>query len=343
MWICRRMRNQISHIHQKRSVCNMNMLNEKLAERSAKLAENNLFSQLDFQCQEEIKSALKENVDALSKSIEGQLNNNTNSKSRILVKYNDFDSTAMTPQARSDLLEGEYIGVIRINIGLIIHLYEMLYGLDYKIFVPDGKNIENIKMMLFYTSINIILFHEVAHIYYQHGLLKQELVSQFGESSQEYILDMQTLEYDADAFAITKIYEFISSLQKLSTTAQSKLYYQIFIFSIHSLVFLFRQVNEFDDVTDHPASYIRELAMLKVANNLFSNQHAQIYIDFAEKEFNKQFNIDDDKLNSYFEKMGEFCIQLSDIEKNYVKLMYSIKKYSRLPVEGVDYPDYRNL
>lgn len=98
------------------------MQNEKLAERSAKLAKNNLFSLLDFQCQEKTKSIFKSNVNALSISIENHL-------------------------ARSTLLDGEYIGEILINIGLIIHLYEMFYSLDYK-----------------------ILFLEVAHIYYQHGL-----------------------------------------------------------------------------------------------------------------------------------------------------------------------------
>lgn len=321
----------------------MNILNEKLAERSAKLAKNNLFSLLGFQCQEETKNIFKSNVNALSISIENHLANNADSRSKILVRYNDFDSIAMTPQARSKLLDGEYIGEILINIGLIIHLYEMFYSLDYKTFVPDEKNIENIKMMLFYTTVNIILFHEVAHIYYQHGLLKQELMSQFGEESPEYILDMQTLEYDADTFAITKMYEALSSLQKSSTTAQAKLYYQIFVLSIHSLIFLFRQVDDFDIITDHPASYIRECAMLKVVNNLFGNQNAQIYVDFAEKELNKQFNINNNTLDSYFEKMTKFDIQLNDIEKNYEKLKYSIKKYSLLPIEGVDYSDYRNL
>lgn len=82
----------------------------------------------------------------------------------------------MIPQASSNLLKGEYIGEIVVNIGLIIHLYEMFFNIDYKIFVPDRKNVENIKEMMFITSMNIILYHEVAHIYYQHVLLKQELL-----------------------------------------------------------------------------------------------------------------------------------------------------------------------
>lgn len=321
----------------------MNILNEKLIERSAKLLKNNLFMSLDFECQEKIKEIFKSNVNDVSKSLEMQLTNNIDSKSKILVKYNDYDGTAMTPQARSNLLDGEYIGEICINIGLIIHLYEMFYSLDYEIFVPDGKNIENIKCMLFSTSVNIILLHEIAHIYYQHGRLKQELMSKLEESSLEYLLDMQTLEYDADAFAITKMYEMIGYLQKISTAEQYELYYKIFVFSIHALIFLFRQVDDFDALSDHPASYIRELGMLNVVNNLFTNQNAQKYVEFAEKEFNNQFNIDNHILDSYYKKMQIFKIQVTDIEENFEKLKYSIKKYSLLPIEGVDYNDYRCL
>lgn len=36
-------------------------------------------------------------------------------------------------------------------------------------------------------------------------------------------------------------------------------------------------------------------------------------------------------------------IHLVDIEKNYDSLKSEIKKFSRLPIEGVDYFDYRNL
>ena len=282
----------------------MNMLNEKLAERSAKLTKESLFTKLDYECQEKFKNIFKLSVELLSKDLECSLEEQQDSKHKILVKYNDYDNKkAMIPQASSNLLKGEYIGEIVVNIGLIIHLYEMFFNIDYKIFVPDRKNVENIKEMMFITSMNIILYHEVAHIYYQHGLLKQELLSRFGEDSIKYKLDIQTLEYDADAFSITKMYECISYLQESSTSAQSKLYYQIFVFSIHAIIYLFRQIDESDNVTEHPTFYTREIAMLKVVNSLFNNKESQDYIDFAEKEFNRQFKIDNEIINSYFERM----------------------------------------
>lgn len=43
--------------------------------------------------------------------------------------------------------------------------------------------------------------------------------------------------------------------------------------------------------------------MLKVVNSLFNNKESQDYIDFAEKEFNRQFKIDNEIINSYFERM----------------------------------------
>lgn len=321
----------------------MNMLNEKLAERNAKLTKCSLFCKLDYQDQEDYKNIFKSNVEILSKSIECSLEKQNNSKNKILVKYNDLDNNAIIPQAYSKLTDGEYIGEVIINIGLLIHLYEMFFDLNYKTFVPDGKNIDNIKKMMFSTSVNIILCHEVAHIYYRHELLKRELLTKYGSDSIKYKLDIQTLEYDADAFAITKMYEFITKLQEHSTPAQSKLYYQIFIYSLHALIYLFRQTDDFDYVTEHPAFFIREKAMLKVVNNLFNNHESKAYIDFAEKEFNRQFEINEEILNSYFEKMESFTIQLTNIEKNYDSLKYDIKRFSRLPVEGIDYPDYRNL
>lgn len=134
----------------------MNMLNEKLAERSAKLATYNMFMKLDYQLQEKFKSILKSNVELLSKSIETALANGIESESKIEVEFNDGNSNAMIPQAQSFLCKNKNIGKIIVNMGLIIHLYEMVYNIDYKIFVTDGKNIENIKKMIFFTIMHCL-------------------------------------------------------------------------------------------------------------------------------------------------------------------------------------------
>lgn len=61
-----------------------------------------------------------------------------------------------------------------------------------------------------------------------------------------------------------------------------------------------------------------------------------------EMEFNKQFGISSAINGLYYKKMMESTIQLPEIEDNYDKLKFEIKRFSRLPIEGIDYDDYRN-
>lgn len=316
----------------------MNILNEKLLKRTQKLIESNLYRELPFEEQERYEKLFKSNCEILSESIENYLDSN-NRKAGVILKYED----SMDPQAKSFLIQDNIRGKIQINRGLIIHLYEMFYSLDYTIIVPDGKNIGNIKSMLFATAMNIIIAHELAHIYYGHLFLKNKLEI---ENNSSFNLDMQTLEWDADSFAITKLFEAINNYKDSDTELEKNLKFMILLGSIHGMMFLFRQVDEFDKQKTHPPCLIREIGMLMCARNLFKKKDEDIIkiTTFYENEFNRQFKIAEKENNAYMSKLIENKNVLHDININYDKrIKYLLKQFSLLPIERLDYTDYRDL
>lgn len=316
----------------------MNILNEKLLARTNTLIENNLYRKLPFEEQEKHEKLFKENCEFLSRLIENSFDLESR-RDVVTVEY----QYSMDPQANALLMLNKTRGKIKVNTGLITHLYEMFYSLDYTNLVSDGKNIDNIKQLLFSTAMNIIIVHELAHIYYGHLSLKEKLEM---EKDSNYNLDMQTLEWDADSFAVTKLYEVINEDKVNNSELVKDLKFMILIGSIHGMMFLFRQADDFDKQNPHPPCLIREVGMLMCAKDLFKKENDDIIkiTQFYENEFNRQFKISEKENETYMIRLLEHKEVLLDIDNNYDKrIKYLLKPFSLLKLERMDYEDYRKL
>ena len=148
---------------------------------------------------------LDEYVQQVSGYFEKEINSSIDGVEFLIVDEKSFS-------VKASLGEEKHRGKIVFSRLIIVAMYEMFYSMDYKGIVVDGKNIEIIKEMLFKFALFSVLLHEMAHIYRGHvGLYgyweKHNLI-------ESHILDIQTLEWDADCMSATNIAKVINLRKK---------------------------------------------------------------------------------------------------------------------------------
>lgn len=173
----------------------------------------------------------------------------------------------------------EIVDAIRIN--LTEHFMEEEFCETVSMSTSLRKN--NIAEYLAKFAIEIIIAHEIGHLYNGHTeyyfTLQQELKSDISEKHREQcLLDLRTLEYDADAYAVNRVLEeviyLIDSQDKiLNLLGSEKAVLDLLMYAIHGLWFLMRiEKNETIDQNvklDHPHPIIREICMISALKQHF--------------------------------------------------------------------------
>ena len=195
----------------------------------------------------------------------------------------------------------------------------MFYAMDYNNILSDGKNVGNIKKMLFNMSMMCIFYHELSHIYKGHILLYSAWFKE--RTINEHYLDIQTLEWDADNYAATQMADWVIRVRKeLLFDDKSDFAMKIACGAIHGMMYWQRQNDDFYDVDnkEHPPIFYREMSMLKCIGDLCGNLEKMItYILGYEIEFNKLRGISTDEVKKYFEDSEEHSNHLKKVEQNW--------------------------
>jgi hypothetical protein len=314
----------------------MNILNEVSQNWINKLLKDNLYSKLEYEDKLWFENFIKQEIFYWTELIEKHINKNYEKSDAVEVDFID----EMMASARTSLVGNARRGKITISRGLLIQLYEIIYSLDYSNIVSDGKNIDNIKKLILITSLRFVIYHEIAHIYYGHIKLKKKWED---EKNKNFKLNVCTLEWDADAFAVTKIHENIRSFSQNSSDQETDLMTKICLSAIHIMFYLYRQENDFNEIEslDHPPCLFREQAILSTLDDLGGVKWE--YISFLEEDLNRQFEILESENMKYINKLIANESFLSDIERNWQNVKYQLKEVSLLPIEGVDYTDYQSM
>ena len=140
----------------------MKFMEENLDAYASRLLETNLYMCLEFEKQEELENMLRQDVEVFSENIEKILGSGCKG-----VKFELYDDTRF--KICSELTETNgYRGIIKCSRLLIIGMYQMFYGMEYSNTVSDGKNIDNIRLILFNMSMMCMFYHELTHIYKGH-------------------------------------------------------------------------------------------------------------------------------------------------------------------------------
>ena len=314
----------------------MEFMNNTLQEYVKELSQNNLYTKLDYDQQEKFEERIKENIEKISKQFECELESGLVG---VNFKLSDDIKFEMSAKLNND---GKFRGTIFCSRLLLIGMYQMFYQMDYKNIISDGKNIENVKEILFILAMMCMAFHEFAHIYKGHLKLYNQWVIE-KEIEKKY-LDIQTLEWDADCFAATKIAQWVSKVNKeLIAEDKTDFAMKITCGAIHGMMYWQRTNTDFDKIENkvHPPIFFREVAMLKCIGDLRKNLDDIFrYIIGYEKEFNRIRGIEAPDIKKYFENSRESREHMSKIEKNWEKVKINLQNYSLFPLEEMDIKDY---
>lgn len=314
---------------------NMEFMNNTLQKYIEELSQDNLFTRLDYEQKEKIEKLITNNIQEISKRFEGELGS-----SLVGVKFKLSDDIKFEMRAKLNN-DGIYRGTIFCTRLLLIGMYQMFYQMDYKNIILDGKNIENVKKILFNLAIMCMAFHELAHIYKGHLQLYNQWTT---DKEIEKNLDIQTLEWDADSYAATKIAEWISNINR-TIIPQDKTDFAMKIAcgAIHGMMYWQRTSADFDEIERkaHPPIFYREMAMLKCIGDLRNNFNDILgYITGYEKEFNRIRGVESSDIKKYFKHSREKMEYMSKIENNWEKIKSNLQNYSVFPLEEMETKDF---
>lgn len=306
----------------------MKFMGDNLTSYAQRLLKENLYMGLEFEEQEELENMLRQGVEVLSENIEKQLESECKG-----VKFELYDDTKFGIYSKITKRNG-YRGVIKCSRLLIIGTYQMFYCMDYTNIVSDGKNIDNIKRILFYMSMMCMFYHELAHIYKGH-LELYNIWKNEGSLEQHY-LDIQTLEWDADNYAATQMADWISRVRKeLLIDDRSDFAMKMACGAIHGMMYWQRQENDFRNIStkEHLPIFYREVTMLKCIGNLCSNLNVIIsYIVGYEIEFKRIQGISYDEAKVYFADSDGNAGYVAMIENNWERIKKCLLPYAIFPL-----------
>ncbi|HBJ1654610.1 hypothetical protein [Clostridium botulinum] len=316
-------------------------------------------------------------------------NNLYNSKSEKMFNF-DYKWDDCVNAGSIELKE---LDMIRINEGTILKLYNLFYKLNTHANIIElayePKSCTEIRSRIIYTNhkesdkkieaemafsddvirnniaeymamfaIKWVIAHEIGHAFNGHTNYYQEIRKKIQNTNndkdkEELFLELQTMEMDADTFAINRVVDEVMNLYKnndkiLLFLKNQKDLLRLVILSIHGVFFLFRDNDNYEDAkVEHPSTFVREcftLDSMKESlskNYCFNISHDYLMQDIAEieKTMNILFPKNNELYLSYIKnktcEIKECVERIQNNFKNSTK--YKIKNEARLPVEGIDY------
>ena len=214
-------------------------------------------------------------------------------------------------------------------------MYEMFYGMSYEEIIIDGKNV---KKILFMHALYCMMWHEIAHIYKGHLQLLDSWEKE--GTRKEHRLDIQTLEWDADAFAATKEAEFIKLCRnEILPNDKTDFATKMICGAIHGMIYWQRTSRDFEEMEakEHPPYLFREVAILSSISELLGNKEDILqYIVGYENAFNRVLNVPNELVKKYFDEAVQENNYLSNISGRWHELKKELTKYSLFPLDDIE-------
>lgn len=312
---------------------NMNYLEGTYSDLVKKLYDQNLYSLLSYEEKEKIENLLIGMVSSVSQVYEKKVGKNA--YCGIELKFSDEVKFSI----KSSLLQNEkYRGRITCTRLSVIAMYEMFYGMNYDEIIIDGKNVENIKKILFMHALCCMMWHEIAHIYKGHLQLLDTWEKE--GTRKQHRLDLQTLEWDADAFAATREAEVIKMYRnEILPNDKTDFATKIICGAIHGMTYWQRTSEDFEEMEtkEHPPYLFREAAILSSISELLGNKEDILqYIVGYENAFNRVLNVPNELVMKYFDEAVQEKNYLSSISGRWDELKKELMKYSLFPLEDIE-------
>lgn len=230
--------------------------------------------------------------------------------------------------------------------------------MEIEIVFSDDKNSNSIAEYMAMFAIKWIIAHEVGHAFNGHTAYYSEVRKKIqSEKNEEEIaklfLDLQSMEMDADAFAVNRIIDVAMDLYKkddkifkLLKNKQDIL--KLIICSVHAIFFIFRNCDVYDCMkTEHPPTFIRECLVLgAMKQGLLKKYNVIVDDDYMMNDIGKIENLICDiegkknedyinYINNFHQEIKKYMTRIQSNFKN--NIIYKINDESRLPIEGIDY------
>ncbi len=311
----------------------MNYLEGTYSDLVKKLYDQNLYSLLSYEEKEEIENLLIGMVSSVSQVYEKKVGKNA--YCGVELKFSDEVKFSI----KSSLLQNEkYRGRITCTRLSVIAMYEMFYGMNYDEIIIDGKNVENIKKILFMHALCCMMWHEIAHIYKGHLQLLDTWEKE--GTRKQHRLDLQTLEWDADAFAATREAEVIKMYRnEILPNDKTDFATKIICGAIHGMTYWQRTSEDFEEMEtkEHPPYLFREAAILSSISELLGDKEDILqYIVGYENAFNRVLNVPNELVMKYFDEAVQEKNYLSSISGRWDELKKELMKYSLFPLEDIE-------
>lgn len=311
----------------------MNYLEGTYGDLLEKLYNQNLYNLLSYEEKEEIENLLIEMVSSVTQGYEKEVGKNE--YCGVELKFSDEVKFSI----KSSLLQNEKDrGRITCTRLSVIAMYEMFYGMSYDEIIIDGKNVENVKKILFMHALYCMMWHEIAHIYKGHLQLLDSWEKE--GTRKEHRLDIQTLEWDADAFAATKEAEFIKLCRnEILPNDKTDFATKMICGAIHGMIYWQRTSRDFEEMEakEHPPYLFREVAILSSISELLGNKEDILqYIVGYENAFNRVLNVPNELVKKYFDEAVQENNYLSSISGRWHELKKELTKYSLFPLDDIE-------
>lgn len=212
---------------------------------------------------------------------------------------------------------------IMINRGVLKQIFELYSQIE----VDD-----NTKFFLSVYSIFFLISHEVAHASYAHNMARYKGI------------DANVLEYDADCFAVTKLFEYTKYAVRTNYFKIEKpdRLWSILHYTIIGVFYLRKCDDDFKDISKrtHPPAGIRKIYCIETLNDFYVHYSIKICKFDLEKQLNQIYSIPQDIYDAYENNCIANMNYLSDLVNKWKSSAKTISKNSHLPIEGVDYKKY---
>ncbi|WP_018306941.1 hypothetical protein [Desulfitobacterium hafniense] len=234
-----------------------------------------------------------------------------------------------------------------------------------QIIFSDNVILNNISEYMAMCAIKFLIAHEIGHIFNGHTKYYKDVRNQIKRIEEnggkdltklnQLYLDLQTMEMDADAFAICRLIDevidlFITKDKILELLKTPSDVIKLLIYAIHGIFYLCKDTDQVNYMKkEHPPSLIRESLIYEAMIGYFSKKYN---LDVSAVLANNLGTIDrhfyyvDNASNSQFMKyLDEFAEEADTyaekIMNNYwEKVSLILEADARLPIEKKDLKDY---
>ena len=286
---------------------------------------------MSFEEQSTYENEIRECAEEFSQSLEKEFGGGKYKGVKL-----EFTDEPMFRMQACLTLDKEYRGKIILSRLLIIAVYQTFYGISYDDIIPDEKNIDNIKHILFIQAFTCMVRHEIAHIYKGHLQLYQKWERE--GKKHEHILDIKTLEWDADSYAATQLAFICREAEKAWKYDTTEFFVKNMCLAIHGMMYWQRMINDFEGMEEreHLPSIYREVAMFDCIRDCVPehNMIVQYFLGY-EKIFNDLFGIKSNELEDYYKSFDNNAQEITRVTQNWENVKEQLKPYSIFPLEDI--------